>query len=94
MARHPFGRGLEPGDFDFLGERLELQITRDEFGFALFGQGCGEGVGEAEWMAGLPVFSLAGSKRFSTLATVPGGNTSRLKVFESARSSARAMGRV
>jgi hypothetical protein len=92
MARHRFGRGLEPVYFDFLGERFELQVTRDEFGFAFFGQSRGEGVGEAEWMAGLPVFSLAGSKRFSTSATVPGGNRSRLKVFESARRSARSWG--
>ena len=53
---------LQPDDFDFASERLELRGAGDEFGFALLCQCGGEGVGEAEFVAGFEVGGHVGER--------------------------------
>ena len=43
-----FRHSFEPGNFDFLFQRLEFKVGGDEFSLLFFGQRGGEGVGEAE----------------------------------------------
>ena len=53
---------LQPDDFDFPCERLELRVAGDEFGFALFRERGGEGIGEAEFVAGFEVGGDVGKR--------------------------------
>ena len=43
----------EPYDFDFILHRFELVVGRHEFGFAVFGESCGEGIGKGQPAGGL-----------------------------------------
>jgi hypothetical protein len=45
-------RLLQPKDPDFLLQRLEFRVAGDEFGFPIHGKRGGEGIGEAELVAG------------------------------------------
>lgn len=46
---------LQPDELDRARQWLELRGARDEFGLAFLGQRSGEGVGEADLVAGLAV---------------------------------------
>jgi len=46
---------IQPIDFDFVFQGLEFCVAGDQFGFAFFGQGGGEGVGQADPVAGFDI---------------------------------------
>jgi hypothetical protein len=49
---------VQPVDFDFFFQAAQIRVAGDQGGFAFAGQGGGEGVGQADFVAGLEMGEL------------------------------------